>query len=237
MNVNMINVKNISKTFLINKKIFSVLNNINLKIYSQEIFGLVGDTGSGKTTLLNILFGFLKPDYNSRTFIRRNFDRYQSAMIFQNFNLLKNLTVFDNVSLPLKIRKVFTKKEKKKIFDIIDFVGLKDYIHFYPHNLSGGQKQRAAIARSLVYEPKIIFCDEPTSSLNINSVKNILNLFYRINNKLKTTIVLVSHDPFVIKTICNRVAILNKGKIEEIIILKPSYNFDNISYSTLFKKN
>ncbi|KAB8122052.1 MAG: D-methionine transport system ATP-binding protein [Candidatus Phytoplasma cynodontis] len=233
----MIKIQNLFKTFFINKKPFYVLREVNLEIKQKEIFGLIGDTGSGKTTLLNILSGFLEPDYNPRTLIQRNFNKYQSAFIFQNFNLLNNINVFENVSLPLKIRRNFTKDKKKKILEIIDFVGLKDFVHFYPNNLSGGQKQRVAIARSLVYEPKIIFCDEPTSALNINSTKNILRLFYLIYKKLKTTIVLVSHDPYVIKNICNRVSILNKGKIEDTIVLKPSYNFEEVSYSKLLEKN
>ncbi|WBL31534.1 ATP-binding cassette domain-containing protein [Candidatus Phytoplasma sacchari] len=230
----MIKVNNLYKTFFLNNKKWLVLIDINLEIKQGEIVGLVGNTGSGKSTLLNILFGFLKPDYNPKTFIKRNFNRNQSSMIFQNFNLLSNLNVFDNISLPLKIRKNFTEEKKQKVFEIIDFVGLKNFFNFYPKDLSGGQKQRVAIARSLIYEPNIIFCDEPTSALNMNSAKNILKLFYKIYKKLKTTIVLVSHDAFVIQTICSRVFILNKGTIKKSIVLKPTYNFENISYEKLF---
>ncbi|KXT29376.1 ABC transporter family protein [Candidatus Phytoplasma oryzae] len=231
----MIKISNLYKTFFYDRKSLVVLKNVSLEIEEKQIFGLVGDTGSGKTTLLNIMLGLLQPDVNSKTLIYRNFNRYQSAMIFQNFNLLNNLNVFDNIALPLKIRKNFTKEKRKKILEMINFVELQDFINYYPNKLSGGQKQRVAIARSLIYEPKIIFCDEPTSSLNPGTAKKILRLFYKINKKLKTTIFLISHDPYIIKILCDKVAILNQGTIEKTILLKPSYNFENISYQKLFK--
>jgi D-methionine transport system ATP-binding protein len=230
----MIKIKNLYKTFFFKKKSISVLENINLEIKPKKIFGLVGNTGSGKTTLLNIMIGILEPDNNNQTIIQKKFDKYQSSMIFQNFNLLNNINVLDNILLPLKIRKTIKKDTMKKVLEIINFVGLKKFIYLYPKHLSGGQKQRVAIARSLVYEPKIIFCDEPTSSLNQESTQKVLELFYLINKKFKTTIVLVSHDVSVIKTLCSEVAILEKKKIEKIIFLKPSYNFKTISYKEIF---
>ncbi|WP_308699401.1 ATP-binding cassette domain-containing protein [Texas Phoenix palm phytoplasma] len=122
----------------------------------------------------------------------------------------------------------------KRVMEVVKFFDLLDYIYLYPKQLSGGQKQKVAIARSLVYYPKIIFCDEVTSSLDNEMSKNILNLFYKINKNFKTTIFLISHDVEVIKTLCTKVAILNKGKIEKITFLKPSYDFKPFSYKKVF---
>lgn len=140
------------------------------------------------------------------------------AVIFQNYNLLHNLTVLDNVLLPLKIRK--SEKDYKKANELLNFVGLSDFINEYPKTLSGGQKQRVAIARSLITNPKILLCDEPTSALDINTSMDIISLLKEINIKYKTTIVLVSHQTDIIKSICNKALILNEGKIEDIVLIK-----------------
>ncbi|QTX02587.1 D-methionine transport system ATP-binding protein [Candidatus Phytoplasma luffae] len=230
----MLKITNLYKTFFINKKPIPILNKVNLEIPQYKIFGLVGATGSGKTTLLQIMNGLVKPDKKENTIIEKKFKIQESGTIWQSFNLLYNLNIFDNVSLPLKIRNWEKEKIQNKVLEVLRFVGLSDFIKFYPRQLSGGQKQRVAIARTLVYEPKIIFCDEPTSSLNEQTSKNILKLFYEINKKLKTTIVIISHDSTVIKTLCDLVAVLNKGTIERVIDLKPSYNFEFNSYQDIF---
>ncbi|MEZ0180024.1 ATP-binding cassette domain-containing protein ['Camptotheca acuminata' phytoplasma] len=233
----MLEIIDLYKTFFINKKSISVLQKINLKIPKNQIFGLVGSTGSGKTTLLQIMNGLMKPDKRKETKIYKEFSLQESGTIWQNFNILSNLNVFDNVALPLKIRNLDSEEIRSRVLKVLDFVELSNFLHSYPKQLSGGQKQRVAIARTLVYEPKIIFCDEPTSALNEQTSKNILKLFYDINQKLKTTIVIVSHDSSVIKTLCNSVAILNQGQIEKVVNLKPSYDFQSFSYQAIFKKS
>ncbi|MDV3196048.1 MAG: ATP-binding cassette domain-containing protein [Candidatus Phytoplasma stylosanthis] len=232
----MLKIVNLYKTFFFNKKPIPVLQKINLSVPQYKIFGLVGSTGSGKTTLLKIMNGLMKPDKNQETKIYKKFNISESGTIWQNFNLLSNLNVFDNIALPLKIRNLSKSQIKNKVLKILKFVELSQFMNIFPKQLSGGQKQRVAIARSLVYEPKIIFCDEPTSSLNESTGKKILKLFYEINKKFKTTIVIISHDSWVIKTLCDLVAILNKGKIEKVLHLQPSYDFKFSSYQEIFEK-
>jgi D-methionine transport system ATP-binding protein len=230
----MLRIENLYKTYSSNKKNISILKEINLNIFEGKIFGLVGKTGSGKTTLLKIMNGLEQPDKRKETKIFKNFTYRESGTIWQNFNLLSNLNIFDNIALPLKIRNYPKEEIKIKVLEVVKFVGLSDCVELYPKQISGGQKQRTAIARTLVYNPKIIFCDEPTSSLDETVSKNILKLFYKINQIKKTTIVIVSHDSSVIKTLCNSVAILNKNQIEQIIDLKPSYYFKSLSYKEIF---
>ena len=230
----MIKINNLSKTFCLKKEKMPVLKNISLTVLKGEIFGLVGTSGSGKTTLLKIMNGFMLPDKNANSSIQKTFSRLESAMIFQNFNLLSNLNVFENVSLPLEIRSTSEKKIIIKVNKILDFVGLSQFKNAYPQTLSGGQKQRVAIARALVYEPKIIFCDEPTFALDEMTSQEILKLLQKTNQKIKTTIVLVSHNVAVIKSLCHRVAILEQGKLAKISILNPSFKFEATSYQNIF---
>ncbi|MFP7699512.1 ATP-binding cassette domain-containing protein [Candidatus Phytoplasma pyri] len=224
----MIKLENISKTFYIKKKPFKILKKINLKVKKNEIFGLIGNTGCGKTTLLRIMSGFIQPDENN---IIRKFDHLESSMIFQNFNLLNNLNVFENAALPLKLRNFSKKKIISRINYLLEYFKLKKFKKAYPNQISGGQKQKISIIRALSIYPKIIFCDEPTSSLDSYSSYEILKLIKEINNNFKTTIVLVSHDISIIKNLCHRVAILEKGEIIKEIILKNKFeNLKFISY-------
>ncbi|WP_323847659.1 MAG: ATP-binding cassette domain-containing protein [Phytoplasma sp.] len=225
---------NLYKTFIINKKHYPVLTKINVEIPEGQILGLIGETGSGKTTLLKIMNNLEQPDKREDTQIIKKFNYLESSTIWQNLNLLSNLNVFDNIALPLKIRKYPKEQIKHKVLEVINFVGLSNFIYSYPKQLSGGQKQRTAIARAVVYEPKIIFCDEPTSSLDEKVSQNILEIFHQINKIKKTTIIIISHNSSIIKSLCNSVVILNKNKIEKIIDLKPSYNFKSISYQDFF---
>jgi D-methionine transport system ATP-binding protein len=230
----MIQINNISKIFFLQKQPLPVLKNISLEVLKGEIFGLVGASGSGKTTLLKIMNSFMLPDKNSNSFIKKSFNNLESAMIFQNFNLLSNLNVFENVALPLEIRIIPEEQIITKVHKMLDFVGLSKFATAYPKILSGGQKQRVAIARALVYEPKIIFCDEPTFALDEITSQGILKLLQTTNQKLKTTIVLVSHNVAVIKSLCHRLAILEQGKLAKIVTLNPSFKFEATSYKNIF---
>ncbi|GAK73829.1 MAG: ATP-binding cassette domain-containing protein [Candidatus Phytoplasma asteris] len=230
----MIKINNLSKTFFLKKEKLPVLQNISLAVLKGEIFGLVGTSGSGKTTLLKIMNGFMLPDKNANSSMQKAFIHLESAMIFQNFNLLSNLNVFENVALPLEIRSTPEEQITTKVNKMLDFVGLRQFATAYPKTLSGGQKQRVAIARALVYEPKIIFCDEPTFALDEMTSQEILKLLQTTNQKLKTTIVLVSHNVAVIKSLCHRVAILEQGKLAKIATLNPSCKFEATSYQNIF---
>jgi len=178
--------------------------------------------------------GIIFPDTNPKTIINKNFNLFESATIFQNLNLLSNLNVFQNIALPLKIRKKKMKEIEEKVLKIINFTGLNHLINAFPKNLSGGQKQKVAIARSLVYQPKIIFCDELTSALDPATSKNILKLLWKINKILKTTIVIISHDIYVIQALCNKISFLEQGEIKKSFDFNPSYDFRNISYDDFF---
>lgn len=181
--------------------------NVNLEIKDSEIFGIIGESGSGKTTLLNILQKI--ESFEGDVSISDNI-----STIFQEFNLLNNLTVFENIALPLRIKK---KYDKSIILSVLEFVNLLDKKDQYPCSLSGGQKQKVAIARAIVENPSVLLCDEPTASLDKKSVKEICDLFKRINEKYKTTIIIVTHELDVAKYICNRVCMLKNGNIEDII--------------------
>lgn len=223
----MIRLENVTKKFMINGKESTVIKDINLSINKKEIFGLVGETGSGKSTILRLMNGFFEPDGGNIYLMGKRLDRKtrhelvkDTSMIFQGFNLLSNLNVIDNVLLPTKIRKGSRKDNLEKAKNLLSFVGLEDFYLSSIRTLSGGQKQRVAIARTLITNPKIIFCDEPTSALDDMMSFEILKLLKDINEKFGTTMVLVSHDISVIKALCNRVAILENGKIADIVSLK-----------------
>ena len=197
----MIHIKNLKKR----------LNSFNLEvdlcIEKGEIFGIIGKSGSGKSTLLKIIQGIEKADVGE-IFLEEN---TESSYIFQEFNLLYNKNVFDNVALPLILKR--KKIDRKKIEKTLDFVGLLDKKDFFISELSGGEKQRVAIARALVTNPNLLLCDEVTASLDKFIQKEILELFLKINRDYETTIILVTHELDVAKKLCDRVSVIEKGKI------------------------
>lgn len=223
----MIKLKNINKSFPINGNETSVLTDINFEISKGDIFGIVGKTGAGKSTLLRLINGFTKPESGEIIFkgeilnneSRKKLVKYTS-MIFQNYNLLNNLNVIDNVLLPVKLHKLNDEDYNKRAIDLLNFVGLSDFINSNISTLSGGQKQRVSIARALITKPDIIFCDEPTSALDDETSFEVLNLLKTINEKYNTTIVIVSHNINIINMMCNRIAIIEDGKVENIISKK-----------------
>ena len=180
---------------------------VDLHIEKGEIFGIIGKSGSGKSTLLRIIQGIEKADVGE-IFLEEN---TESSYIFQEFNLLYNKNVFDNVALPLILKR--KKIERKKIERTLDFVGLLDKKNFFISELSGGEKQRVAIARALVTNPNLLLCDEVTASLDKFIQKEILELFLKINRDYGTTIILVTHELDVAKKLCDRVSVIEKGKI------------------------
>ncbi|RRD40711.1 ATP-binding cassette domain-containing protein [Leptotrichia sp. OH3620_COT-345] len=198
---------------------------VNFKVNEGEIFGLVGQSGSGKSTILKMIQGIIKFD-KGLIKIKNN---TETAYIFQEFNLLYNKNVFDNVSLPLILKRRFS---EKKVEEVLKFVGLYDKKNSYPISLSGGEKQRAAIARALVSNPGLLLCDEVTTSLDKTVKDGILDLFEEINRKYGVTIIVVTHELEVVKRLCDRVAIIEKERISDIFsIEKKEYNKENVNYT------
>ena len=217
----MIELKNVKKNF----DNLEVLKDISITINDHEIYGIIGQSGAGKSTLLRCINGLV--DYQSGE-IRGDGElvnlkdknklrqmQKNMGMIFQNFNLLNRLDVYENVALPMKFWGIPTNtpQARKKIEGLIELVGLSDKIHVKPRDLSGGQKQRVAIARALVLDPKILLCDEATSALDPAITREILDLLQKINKSMGITIIVVTHQMEVVKQICERVSFLKDGKV------------------------
>ena len=215
----MVKLKNIEKNY-------SDFNlQINLTINKGEVLGLIGQSGSGKSTILKIIQGILKAD-RGEIVIPEN---TEIAYIFQEFNLLNNKTIFENVALPLILKK---KNSSKKVEDVLKFVGLHNKKESYIASLSGGERQRVAIARALVSNPQLLLCDEVTASLDKSVKDEILDLFEEINQKYETTILIVTHELEVIKRLCDRVAIIEKGRItDEFNVNRKNYEKSYKSYA------
>lgn len=202
-----------------------VLKNIHLKIEDGDIYGLVGKSGVGKSTLLRCINGL--ETYQSGSLqvegeevSKKNgkalrLFRKQIGMIFQHFSLLERKSVRDNIALPMKCWGISGKESEKEVERLAKIVGLEDKLDVKARNLSGGQKQRVAIARALTLKPKILLCDEATSALDPKTTKDILKLLKKINQEMNITIVMVTHQMSVVREICNKVSILEKGRIVE----------------------
>ncbi|EUJ42008.1 methionine ABC transporter ATP-binding protein [Brochothrix campestris] len=207
------------------------LHNVTLTINQGECFGVVGESGSGKSTFLRLLNQLERPTSGTitvaqqvlATLSERDIKKRQQqiGMIFQQFNLLHNQTVAQNVALPLKLR---GKMEPARVLDMLAFVNLTHKADAYPRELSGGEKQRVAIARALVIEPKLLLCDEPTSALDAQHVDEVLSLLEKIHSQFQTTMVIVSHELAVIKRMCQRAAIFNRGELVGITAVKSAEN-------------
>ena len=201
------------------------IKDISLHINRGEICGIIGLSGAGKSTLVRCINLLERPtsgkvtvdgqDITAMSESQLRQARKSIGMIFQHFNLLSSATVYENVAFPLRL--VNTPKEKidKKVTELLELVGLADKANQYPSQLSGGQKQRVGIARALASEPKILLCDEATSALDPQTTKAILQLIRDINAKLKLTVVVITHEMQVIKDICDKVAVIDKGVIAE----------------------
>lgn len=217
----MITISNLNKSF----GALNVLDDISFCIEDGDIFGIIGQSGAGKSTLLRCINGL--EDFQSGSIdidgksiadlkgLDLRLQQKEMGMIFQNFNLLNRLTVFENVALPLRFWKEDPNSpiNKERIMDLLRLVGLEDKISSRPHELSGGQKQRVAIARALVMNPKILLCDEATSALDPKITQGILELLLKINREMGITVIVVTHQMEVVKQICNKTVFLKNGKI------------------------
>jgi D-methionine transport system ATP-binding protein len=221
----LIELRNVSKTFITDHKI-QALKDVNLHIPKGEIFGIIGQSGAGKSTLIRCINGLEKPDTGEVIVDGVNMcklnpvdlreARKRIGMIFQHFNLLASRTVAGNIAYPLEIAGVKRSAIKERVDELLHLVGLEDKANAYPRQLSGGQKQRVGIARALANRPQVLLCDEATSALDPETTKSVLHLLADINRKMGLTIVLITHEMAVIQEICDQVAVLDNGTIEEI---------------------
>lgn len=220
-----IEVKHLSKTFEQKGITVHALQDINLNIEEGDIYGIIGMSGAGKSTLVRCLNYLERPtegevliegkDLGSLNEKELREQRSDIAMIFQHFNLLMQKSVLDNICFPLQIQGVKKKEARAKARELLKTVGLEEKEKAYPAQLSGGQKQRVAIARALAANPKILLCDEATSALDPQTTASILGLLKQINEQFGITIVIITHQMSVIREICNRVAIIERGALVE----------------------
>lgn len=231
--IEMIEILNVSKYFGESQ----VLHEVNLNIEDGEIYGIVGHSGAGKSTLLRCINGLetydsgnvIVNDKEVKDFDERDIREFRKnvGMIFQNFSLLNRRSVWKNVALPMETWGYSKEDINKRVKELLALVGLEDKEESMPRELSGGQKQRVAIARALTLQPQILLCDEATSALDPRTTKSILELLKEINRKLGITIVIVTHQMEVIKEVCTRVSLMERGRVVqsgrvEDIFLNPS---------------
>ncbi|MBS4210134.1 methionine ABC transporter ATP-binding protein [Bacillus sp. FJAT-50079] len=221
----MIEFCEVSKVFASGNRQIEALKDINMTVEKGDIFGVIGFSGAGKSTLIRTVNLLEYPTsgevivdgVNLANLSERNLREAKKkiGMIFQHFNLLNSKTVYDNVAMPLLLSNKKKKEIKKRVDEVLRFVGLEDKAKNYPDQLSGGQKQRVGIARALVTNPSILLCDEATSALDPQTTKSILQLLKQINQQYKITILIITHEMEVIKDICNRVAVMEDGRVIE----------------------
>lgn len=202
-----------------------VFSDINFEIEEGEIYALVGRSGAGKSTLLRCINGLTSYNEGSLQVAGKEIREMNSqeirefrkkiGMIFQQFSLLERKSVYENVALPMKCWKYPKDQTDAKVRELLELVGLSEKMRDKPRTLSGGQKQRVAIARALTMNPEILLCDEATSALDPKTTNSILDLLTEINQKLGITIVVVTHQMEVVRRSCQRMSILEKGRIVE----------------------
>jgi D-methionine transport system ATP-binding protein len=227
----LIEFRAVSKRYYRQKRMdVHALRHVNLTIEEGDIFGVIGFSGAGKTTFLRCLATLEKPTFGQiwiegQVITKMRGEslravRLQMGMIFQHFHLFSSRTVAENISYPMEIAGVAKEERGRRIAELLALVGLKEQKDAYPSQLSGGQKQRVGIARALANEPKILLCDEATSALDPSTTQEILALIKEIQQKLGLTVVLITHEMEVIREICNKVAVFERGEVVEMGSLK-----------------
>ncbi|MGD9569478.1 MAG: methionine ABC transporter ATP-binding protein [Sedimentibacter sp.] len=221
----LIQIKNLEKEFISQNSKVTALSNINLNINKGDIYGIIGMSGAGKSTLVRCINFLEKPtkgtviigdkDLSKLNEKQLRHVRQKIGMIFQQFNLLMQRNVEDNICFPLEISGINKNEARKRVFELLELVGLSNKRKSYPSQLSGGQKQRVAIARALSTNPEILLCDEATSALDPTTTRSILELLKDINKKLGITIVIITHEMSVVEEICDSVAIIDNGTLAE----------------------
>lgn len=221
----MISIQNVSKTFASAGGAVEALKEVSLEIGEGEIYGVIGLSGAGKSTLARCINLLERPE-RGEVFVdgleitslspkELREQRRGIGMIFQQFNLMPSRTVWGNIAYPLKKSGVNREETDKRVKELLKLVGLEDKINAYPRQLSGGQKQRVAIARAIAVRPKVLICDEATSALDPATTLSILALLKRINREMGITMVVITHEMAVVKEICDRVAVMEHGRIVE----------------------
>ncbi|AUS24659.1 methionine ABC transporter ATP-binding protein [Paenibacillus polymyxa] len=221
----MIELRNVSKTYVRKGLSIQALKNINITVDKGDIFGFIGFSGAGKSTLIRLVNRLEKVTTGEVLVEGESLNAYSTSglrkvrkkigMIFQHFNLLESKTVFENIAIPLVLLKRNKREIERRVTELLAFTGLSDKANSYPSELSGGQKQRVGIARALASNPSILLCDEATSALDPQTTQSILDLLRKINKEYKITILIITHEMSVIQRICNKVAVMEKGEIIE----------------------
>ncbi|WJH35276.1 methionine ABC transporter ATP-binding protein [Paenibacillus sp. CC-CFT747] len=234
----MIELQRLHKSYPVGTKLIPALRGIDLSIAKGEIFGVIGHSGAGKSTLIRTINLLEKPtsgkvivdgvELTALDGSRLQEQRRRIGMIFQHFNLLSSATVAENVAFPLTLTKHSKAEVKRKVSELLALVGLEAHADKYPAQLSGGQKQRVGIARALANDPHVLLCDEATSALDPQTTNSILSLLRDINRRFGITIVLITHEMHVIRSVCDRLAVIDDGQIVEEgkvidVFLKPEH--------------
>jgi D-methionine transport system ATP-binding protein len=219
----MIELHSVSKTYPGGDAV--ALDTVSLRIERGEVFGVIGQSGAGKSTLIRLLNALERPstgqvlidgtDLATLTPAALRAQRRRIGMIFQNFGLLSSRTVRDNIGFPLTLAGVARNQREARVTELLDRVGLTERADAYPAQLSGGQKQRVGIARALATGPDILLCDEATSALDPETTRSVLALLRELNGELGLTIVLITHEMGVVRAVCDRVAVLDRGHLVE----------------------
>lgn len=223
----MIEFKQVAKEFMNSGNRIQALDQVTLTIQDQEIFGLVGESGAGKSTLLRFINALERPtsgqvvvddvSVNELSAKELRTFRKDISMVFQQFNLLNNKTVAENVALPLSLHKY---DNPLTVDEVLGFVGLADKGNHYPSQLSGGQKQRVGIARALITRPKFLLADEPTSALDTRTTGEIVKVLKAAYDAYPMTMIVVTHELEVIKALCQGAAILENGQVSQVLAVQ-----------------
>lgn len=220
-----IKLENINVTFKAKEKEVEAVKNVSLEIEKGDIYGIIGYSGAGKSTLVRVI-NLLQRPTSGKVFVNDSdlislsskelrTERKKIGMIFQHFNLMNSRTVLGNIEYPLLSTNLSKGERRKKAEKLLELVELSGYGDVYPDRLSGGQKQRVAIARALSNDPEVLISDEATSALDPKTTGSILELLQKVNRELGITIVLITHEMQVVKSICKNVAVMDSGKIIE----------------------
>lgn len=233
----MIDLKGVRKSFALQKDgknvHFEAVKSTDLQIRAGEIFGLMGYSGAGKSTLLRLINLLERPsdgqvivdgvELTALNAKQLRQSRHNIGMIFQQFNLMANRSVFDNVAFNLRVCNYPKDKIRERVMACLDVVSLSDKAQHYPAQLSGGQKQRVGIARAIASNPKVLLADEPTSALDPDTTRSLLGVLKQINKDFGATIVIVTHEMDVIQKLCHRTALLHQGQLLEVADIRDGH--------------
>ncbi|KYK12452.1 MULTISPECIES: ATP-binding cassette domain-containing protein [Streptomyces] len=227
----MITTSGLTKVYRSRGREVTALDGVDLHVREGEVYGVIGQSGAGKSSLIRCVNLLERPTAGTVTVAGQDLTalagrgpragkelrqaRSRIGMVFQHFNLLSSRTVQDNVELPLEILGTTGKERSRKALELLDLVGLADKAKSYPAQLSGGQKQRVGIARALAGDPKVLLTDEATSALDPENTRSILQLLRDLNRQLGLTVLLITHEMDVVKSICDSAALMDKGRIVE----------------------